>query len=190
MGRTRTTLCRRVWHDTAGFALRGQGLALSEEGGIWRLERLTPEGATDWLPASPAPILAEGPDPALLGRRMNAAIVSALVPVAAFTGTRRSLDLQTGGHPARLDIIQGALRGVAQDAPACRLILSGPGPAMADLATALAGQVRLTTPCAGLAAHAMALAQGTSAHTPAGLARRKFPTDSPCRTRWCWSSAI
>ncbi len=161
MGRTRTATCRRIWHDTAGFTLRGHGLALSEQSGVWRLERLNPDGTAVWPPAGPAPILAEGPDPAALVRRITPAIVSALVPIAAFTGTRRSLKLQTGGQPASLDVLHGALRGVAHDEPACRLILSGPGAAMATLAAALAGQATLTIPRAGLAARAIALAQGT-----------------------------
>jgi triphosphatase len=173
-GRTRTVVYRRIWHDTAGFALRGHGLALSEQHGIWRLERLNPDGAAAWPPAGPAPILAEAPDLAMLSRKMTPAIVSALVPIAAFTGTRRSLHLHTGGAPARLEILQGALRGVAHDEPACRLILSGPGPAMAALATALSGAVRLSIPRAGLAARAIALAQGT-APSPRQLGAPEIP---------------
>jgi CHAD domain-containing protein len=174
MGRTRTHVCRRIWHDTAGFALRDDGLALSEQNGVWRLERLHPDGAAEWPPAGPAPILAEGRDPAALGRRITPAIIAALVPVAAFTGTSRSLKLQTGGQPAGLDVLEGALRGVARDQPACRLILSGPGPAMAAIAAALAAQVTLTIPRAGLAARAIALAQG-AAPAPRQLGAPEIP---------------
>jgi hypothetical protein len=34
-GRTKTTPCRRIWHDTASGLLREQGLALSEQAGRW-----------------------------------------------------------------------------------------------------------------------------------------------------------
>ena len=64
-------------------------------------------------------------------------------------------------RPARLDVLQGELRGVAHDEPACRVQLTGEAPAMASLALELAGQARLTVPRAGLAACAMAIATGT-----------------------------
>jgi CHAD domain-containing protein len=146
--------------------LRDHGLALSEQAGLWRLERLTRNGAADWPPAAPAPILAEAAAPALLGRKMTPAVVAALVPIAAFTGTRRAVPLLMAGEPARLDVLEGALRGVVQDEAACRLTLSGDGPAMAALATRLAAQVPVSVPRAGLAARAIALAQGATPPPP------------------------
>ncbi len=165
-GRARTTTCRRVWHDTADATLRDHGLALSEHAGLWRLERLTPSSALDWPPAGPAPVLGEATSPALLGRKLTPSVVAALVPVAAFTGTRRSLPLLVAGEPARLDVLEGALRGVVQDEAACRITLAGAAPAMADLAARLAGQIPLGIPRAGLAARAIALAQGTAPAPP------------------------
>jgi CHAD domain-containing protein len=66
--------------------------------------------------------------------------------------------LHVAGQEARLDILEGALRGVANDEAACRLILAGDPPAMAGLACTLAGQVTLAAPRAGLAARAIARA--------------------------------
>ncbi len=157
-GRTRTTACRRIWHDTATGLLRDQGLALSEQGGVWRLERLTPDDAAAWPPAGPAPVLAEASTPLLLHRKLSQAAVAMLVPVAAFAGTRRSMALHVAGEEARLDILEGALRGVAHDEPACRLVLAGDPPAMAALVSTLAGQVTVAVPRAGLAARAIARA--------------------------------
>ena len=135
-------------------------MALSDQTGVWRLERLTPQGAAGWPPATPPPILGEGPEPGVLHRRLTPAVIAELVPVAAFTGTRRSLPLRIAGDAARLDILEGKLRGIAHDQPACRLVLAGPAPAMAALALQIAGLVPLVIPRASLAARAMALAQG------------------------------
>jgi CHAD domain-containing protein len=161
-GRARTTQRHRIWYDTAAGTLRGQNLALSQQATVWRLERLSPESAADWPPASPAEIIAEANDPAHLSRKLPAAVIADLVPVAAFAGTRRRVTLTVGGEPARLDVLEGVLRGVAHDEPACRLILAGPAPAMAALATQLATQIRLSIPRASLAARAIALVQGTA----------------------------
>jgi CHAD domain-containing protein len=155
-GPARTSKLRTIWHDTPGRGLQGRGLSLAEQGGHWRLERLVPDGP-DWLPASPAPMLAEAASVAELDGHVG----GQLAPVAAFAGTRRSFALSADGGSARLDVLEGDLRGVAQDQPACRVILSGDGPAMAGLALELGLQARLTVPRAGLAACAMALATGT-----------------------------
>jgi triphosphatase len=161
-GRCRTIACRRIWHDTAGFALRGHDLALSEQGGIWRLERLHPGYAADWPPGGTAPVLAHGTSAALPHRRLTPAILGALAPVAAFAGTTRSVTLLLEGAHARLDILQGTLRAVAADQPVCRLILAGPPTACAALAGQLAAQMTLVVPRAGLPGDAMARATGTT----------------------------
>ncbi len=156
-GRPRTTKLRTVWHDTANGALQTQGLAIAEEGGQWRLERLIPNGKADWLPATPAPVLARAASPDSLGCRVG----SPLVPVAAFTGTLRSFALSAAPDGARLDVVQGELRGVAHDEPACRVVLAGPAAEMGRLAEQLAAQATLRVPRSGLAAGAIALARGT-----------------------------
>jgi triphosphatase len=160
-GRARTTPFQRIWHDTADHALRHDALALSEQAGTWRLERLTPASAAEWPPAGPAPILAEAATAAGLHRRFTPGFIASLVPVAAFTGTRRSMKLISNGRPARIDIFDGALRGVAQDQPASRIVFLGDGAAMASLASALASQIPLRVPHASLAAAAIAIAHGT-----------------------------
>jgi triphosphatase len=161
-GRCKTFACRRLWHDTAGFALRDHDLALSEQGGTWRLERLHPGHAADWPPAGTAPILAQGTNAALPHRRLTPAILAALVPVAAFAGTTRRMTLLLGGEAAQLDVLQGALRGMMADHPVCRLILAGPPAACATLAGQLSLQIPLAVPRVGLAAHAIAGAGGTA----------------------------
>ena len=153
-GRMRTAACRRIWHDTPAADLREHGLALSEQAGMWRLERLVAE------PACPAIAVAEGADPAQLHRRLTRPMLAALVPVAAFTGTRRSLTLELGGQTGRLNIIEGALRGVARDEPDCRLMLAGPAPALVALVHTLGAQLPLSVAPASLAACAIAVGLG------------------------------
>jgi len=168
-GRCRTSKVATVWHDTAGGILRGRGLALAEQGGAWRLERLVPNGAGDWMPASPAPVLAEAGTPGPLVAAHFDPVADPLVPVAAFTGTRRSYGLQFGDRAARLDVLEGSLRGVAQEQAACRVQISGPvalngadglPKGLAGFAADLAADTGLTVPRAGLAADAVAVAHG------------------------------
>ncbi len=90
------------------------------------------------------------------------------MPTAAFTGTRRSYPLRFGEIDARLDVLEGALRGVAQEKPACRVQVSGAPSAQAAFAAELtafaadlAADAGLTVPRAGLAADAVAVARGT-----------------------------
>jgi triphosphatase len=172
-GRARSVAWRTVWHDTASGDLAADGLAMSEQGGTWRLEKLQPNGGGEWPPATPTPVLAEAAAAELLRPGLN----GALVPVAAFAGRHRSFSLLGEGPPARLDVLEGALRGVAGDRPACRLLLSGPPGAMAALATELDRHIRLNVPRAGLAAGAFAVAHEQDApprhlgtpQIPAGL---------------------
>lgn len=160
-GRLRTAAASIVWHDTAGGDLAGDGLSLAhgdaDASAAWRLERLRPNGHLDWLPAGPAPLLATAGDVHALGRAMP----GPLIPVAAFHGRRRVLTLDASGGADRLSVLEGTLRGVAQDRPACRVILEGTPDRIAELARALAQSVRLSVPRAGLAAQAIAVARGT-----------------------------
>jgi CHAD domain-containing protein len=153
-GRARSVALRTVWHDTAAGELAADGLAIAEQGGSWRLEKLQPNGNGDWPPATPAPVLAEAASAELL----RPDLTGALVPVAAFTGRHRSFPLRAAEVPARLEVLEGELRGVARDQAACRLVFSGPPGSMAALAIELDGQVRLQVPRAGLAAGAFAVA--------------------------------
>jgi CHAD domain-containing protein len=156
-GRCRTSRIAIIWHDTAAGALKARGLAIAEQAGRWRLERLRPNGAADWPPATPAPVLAEAASAGQLG----ADVTDPLVAVAAFAGTRRSYNLLFGNEAGRLDVLEGALRGVAHDLPASRLQIAGPQPGLAGFAAELATQVDVAVPRAGLAAEAIAVAHGT-----------------------------
>ncbi len=156
-GRCRSNRIAVVWHDTAGGALQARGLAMAEQAGRWRLERLRPNGGADWLPATPAPVLAEADTPAGLGQDIG----EPLVAVAAFTGMHRAYPLLFGNAAGRLDVLDGTLRGVARDQPACRMQLAGPPATLTSFATELAADIAIAVPRAGLAAEATAVARGT-----------------------------
>lgn len=152
-----------VWHDTPGHALAGRALALSEERGRWRLMALGPPPGQSWPPGQPAPVLAEADTP----DAMPHAIPDGLVPVAVLRGWRRGYTAPHGDAPGvvpgvAVTILDGHVRGVASDHPIVRVTLHGPHPALADVAVALAGSVRLAVPAAGLAATVLAMAQGTA----------------------------
>ena len=55
-GRARSQTVKIVWHDSPEHALLADGLALSEQRGLWRLERAVP-GPDTWLPAQPPPVV-------------------------------------------------------------------------------------------------------------------------------------
>jgi CHAD domain-containing protein len=156
-GRVRTSRIAIIWHDTAEGTLKARGLAVAQQAGRWRLERLRPNGAGDWPPATPAPVLVEAASASELGT----GVIDPLVAVAAFTGTRRAYPLLFGNEAGRLDVLDGALRGVATDQPASRLQIAGPLPGVTAFAAELATQLDLAAPRAGLAAEAVAVAHGT-----------------------------
>ncbi len=161
-GALRISAAGCIWHDTADHALATKGLALCQDtgrAGVWRLERLTPAGPLDWLPATCSPLLAEADTFGGLQDLPQ----DGLVPAAAFTGKCRSLGLQLDGGPGRIDLLDGAIRGVTHDQPACRMLLTGPPADAAGLATELAAAVRLRVPRESLAASALAFARGRMA---------------------------
>ncbi len=161
-GRPKTTAIAMVWHDTAEGCLAGHGLALAQAGGLWRLERLVP-GKAMWPPAVPAKPIAEAAKlEDLLALLPPEARGGTLAPVAAFTGRQREMPLRHAGEAARLIVLEGTLRGVLQESPACRLVLCGAPGAMAALASELADAMLLRVPTATLAAQAIAFARGTA----------------------------
>ncbi len=93
-------------------------------------------------------------------------------PIAAFRGRRRLLSLADG---LELELLEGTLRGVADERPACRLRLSGAPADLARLALALAETLPLTPPPFSLAAEALALADGA----PPAAAPHGGPAVSP-----------
>ncbi len=158
-GRARTTRAGTIWHDTANGALASTNMSLGQDRDVWRLERLRPAHVMDWLPAHRAPLLAQASAPQFLGWKLP----DQLAPVAAFEGRLRTLALDAAGGPMRLGLLEGTLRGVAQDRPACRLILEGQLSSIAELARELGVGLRIGVPRAGLAAQAMAVARGQPA---------------------------
>jgi len=169
-GRAKTRDLKIVWHDTADGALAQQGLSLCEYPADWRLERLHPDKNTEWHPATPPPCL----DAAAAPDGLAHPLPGPLTPTAAFTGRQRDIPLKYQGAPARLTILEGTLRGVLQDQPVCRLILSGEPRAMAGLAIAMAQHVALRPPLCSLAAEAFAVVKGAPP-APRRLGAPKIP---------------
>lgn len=157
-----------VWHDTAGADLQQDALTISSQAGLWQLARLHPVMA-----AVPSPILAETRRPELLGHH----VPSELLPQARLLGKRQTLQWTQGEagseQAAELRVLEGRLS--ARPEPAiCHLTLQGPASAIGPLAVALAGELRLQVPRAGLAEQALAAATGT-APTPRALGAPHVP---------------
>ncbi len=170
----RATAFTTLWHDTPDGALAARALTLSEQRGHWRLDALRPTSHRPWPPGSPAPLVAEGDSLASL----HHSLPEDLLPVAALRGRRMEFLMQPQGwprnstdpvaemgteavaEPVRLTVLNGQLRGVAAEQPTCRLLLHGDAALLKPLAVQLAGAVRLSVPRAGLAAAAVAVAQG------------------------------
>ena len=143
-----------VWHDTAAADLASDHLSLCESKGSWRLERASPRLGEAWPPGMPAPLVAEGADPDTLGPWPGT-----LMPIAGFRGQQRTMVLATA-EPVTLVVLDGTLRGVAQERPVCRIMLRGGARALSTLSTQLAETVDVAPPRWSLAAEATALARG------------------------------
>ena len=154
-GRARSRLVRIVWHDGAEKALAQQGLAVAQQGPLWRLEQLRP-GVQSWPPGMPAPVIATARDAASLGQTLP----DPLVPVAAFEGRSAVLDLATEQGPLAMTVLTGAVRAVAGEHRISRVRIAGADQAVQTLADALAGEIHLGVPRSSLAAQAMAVASG------------------------------
>ncbi len=146
----RTAAVRTLWHDTADGALAASGRSLAETGPSWRLEALRPATGHPWPPLAPTPLLAEGRSAAALG------IDDPITPVAALQGRRSRFTLPG----LALTLLDAELRGVAATERTCRLWLEGDRRALTQAASALAESLRVTVPCAGLAAQAVSVARG------------------------------
>lgn len=162
---------RILWHDTADRALLREGLALAEEDGAWRLERARSALAraeaaapTLWLPATTAPVLAR----AAVATELPGLPGGHLMPVAGFAGRARTMPLGFAAGPGTLEVLEGSLRGVAADAPACRVRMTGPAEAVAGLALRLAQTVELAPPETGLAEAALMVGGAPAPPAPRG----------------------
>ena len=183
-GRISTSTEELRWLDTPGGALAETG-ALLEAGkrGLRRLIALAPEGDAPWHPGQvlpPVAVLAPHETP-------EAAEGAVLAPLAAFSGKRRSQRLLIGDAVVALHLIQGHLRAVAAEREVARVILSGPAPAVLDLARRLAAALPLLPPQQSLGAEALSLATGL-APTPR---RRGAPdTSEAASAEACFTMAI
>ena len=154
-GKPRNRTIRIIWHDSAEHALAKNGLVLAEQRPQWRLERLIPDDAT-WPPGAPVPVVAS----ARSLDELDHALPQPLVPIAAFEGRARSIDLACEQGPVVMTLLTGAIRAVAGEHRICRVHLEGAVQPVQRLAVALAGQLDLSVPRTCLAAEALAIVTG------------------------------
>ncbi len=150
-GRSRNSSIKIVWHDSPEHALFGDGLALAEQRGVWRLERIYPGSAT-WLPGQPVPIVTEAPD--------RETLPSLLAPLAAFEGRQTTAVHLFDGHRVTITVAKGVLRAVTAERPMAHIWLSGEELAVRQAALLIAGAVPVKIPLVSLAAAGIALATG------------------------------
>ncbi|HXT82304.1 MAG TPA: CHAD domain-containing protein [Acetobacteraceae bacterium] len=155
VGRSRSQALHVVWHDSPERALAAEGMALSEQRGTWRLEKLSPDGA-GWAPGAPPPILEAAGRQDALTRRLP----DGLTPVAAFDGRQSLTTAATADGPVVVRLTRGSIRTVTAQHPAARLHIEGSDSAVRGLALTLASGMRLSLPTSTLAAEALAVADG------------------------------
>jgi triphosphatase len=147
----RATAVEQVWHDTAEGALAAEGLALCErrEGRQrrWQLVALRadpPGGATEPLAEAAA---LDG-----LGETLPAP----LLPVAAYVGRQRRVQVDHPEGSVALTLLTGRVRSAAGERPVCRVRLAGS--AAPAVALAIAAALPLAPATASLPAEALATA--------------------------------
>ena len=151
---------RLIWYDDADQSIAGHSLSLLRDGSRWQFDRLAPDAKLDWPACAPPPAVARAVDPAALVATEPFPFDSIpfdVVPISAFDGRRRTYD----AGPVVISILHGAVRGVVETRPACRLSLTGPLPDVAALLPLFAA-LTLAVPRATLAAEASAAARGTT----------------------------
>jgi triphosphatase len=172
-GRARNRAVRIVWHDGPEAELAKTGLALVERKGLWLLEQMRPGSAKNrrqaWFPGRPSPILAQAATQAGLMEGLadpessgpaEPALPAACIPWAAFEGREIGYVLRIDSEVVDLTFLNGAIRTVMREQPACRLLISGRGPLAASLAGQIAGELKLAIPRFSLAEEALAIARG------------------------------
>jgi triphosphatase len=156
-GRISTSTEAVHWLDTPNGALAAEGrLVEAPKRGAMRLVALAPEAGAPWHPGKvlpPVAILAPHESP-------EAARGAPLMPLAVLNGKRRSQSLLIGDAVVVLHLIQGHLRAVAAERDVARVVLTGPAPAVLDLAHRLSSALPLLPPCQSLGAEALSLATG------------------------------
>lgn len=159
---------RRVamaWHDDGRSSLRAGGVAICEQDGAWRLERLAPgpddRSAASWVPGAPPPVLAE----AITAARLGVA-TSGMAEVARFTGREHAYTLD-GLDGVRATLLHGAVTSGDARESASRLRLTGPAPEVEAAADRLGEVLGLTVPRGGLAAGILGIAPASPEAGPA-----------------------
>ena len=170
-GRTRNQPIRIVWHDTPGADLLLEGLAASEQRGMWRLEQVLPNGG-GWSPGGPCPVLAEAASLSALEPPPPAP----MMPIAAFEGRAIVLDLRRDGEEVRVRLLDGVMRGVTAERRTARVQITGLNGSALDLALDLAEDLPLEVPRAALASEAMAAARALEP-PPRRLGAPQLPPD-------------
>lgn len=140
-----------VWHDTPEAMLAARGLALSEQGRVWRLERLISEDRP-WPPGAAEDVVAQ----ATALTRLNQDLPAGLRGVARFDGHETTQTLRRDGAALTMTLLLGTIGWARRRRPLCRLTLEGAPAPVLDLA--LAENLALTIPTASLAAEAHAVA--------------------------------
>ena len=143
------------WLDKAGGAVAGSGVLIEAPRlGPQRLVSLLPDREAAWHPGMVPEALATLDPKDSQGSDLN----EPLIPLAAFTGRRRSQKLILGNAVVGLSLLHGQLRSVLAEREVARLRLSGPAPAVLDVARRLVSAFPLLPPDRSLAAEAFSLA--------------------------------
>ena len=172
------------WLDTPGGAVMGSGKLIEvPRRGPRRMVSLQPAADAPWHPGM---VLPWAPLPATSKQGAESG-PEVLIPLAAFSGRRRSQHLLLGDASVQLRILHGHLRTVMAEREVTRVNLLGPPVAVLDLAQRLAAVCPLFPSSLSLAGEALSLATG---QTP-GPRRRGAPDTSGAETlEECFTRAI
>lgn len=156
-GRISSVVEELRWLDTPGGAVTGSGKLIEvPRRGVRRLVTLQPPPDALWHPGMVLP-WAPLPIPSKHGADGG---VEPLIPLAAFSGRRRSQSLVLGDAIVQLRVLQGQLRTVMAEREVARVKLLGQPVAVLDLAQRLAAACPLVPSSLSLAAEALSLATG------------------------------
>lgn len=153
VARRRRRAMNVTWHDTADGTLAARGLVLTEQGRVWRLERLASEDRP-WPPGATEEVLAQATAVARLGHELPAGLQA----VARLEGQVSTLVLHKDGAALTLTLLQGTIGWARRRRSVCRLALEGPVGPVLEFALDLTAERELVIPAAALAAEARAMA--------------------------------
>ncbi len=161
VARRRRRAIRIVWHDTTDGTLAARGLALAEQGRVWRVEQLTQEDRP-WPPGTAEEVLAQ----ATALARLDHELPAGLHAVAWLEGHLSTLILQKDSAELTLTLLQGTIGGARRRRPVCRMTLEGLATPVLDLALGLLAALDLAIPAGVLAAEALAAANTSGPPAP------------------------